>query len=360
VDQLVQHLLALVASGGLRGIALVLFVEELGVPSPAPGDLLMLFGGVLVAQGHANLATVLLVEELASMAGSTLLYWFSRRMGRPLVLQYGRYLGLGPERLAQTEARIRGRELAMIFGGRLIPGLRILTVVAAGVTDVPRWKFVPAVAGATLIYCTSFTMLGAIFGPPVLRLFTRVEFPAAAVWSLAGLALIMMSLRRLRRTLPERLTVAPPLAAELMGGLLAGIAGLLGANAAVALLEFAYRLTARPIGLGLTRPFGGLHFLLGWPVFIVAALTLSIAHRWLRVRQIPRSLRLTLTAAVPAVLTLLLLVRRLDGLAGAANSETANLIIVSTALIRWAIFGLVVELLPLQMSRPRTGRRQTA
>ena len=122
------------------------------------------------------------------------------------------------------------------------------------------------------------------------------------------------------------------------------------------MLEFSYRLTGRPIGLGLTRPLGELHFLLGWPAFVAAALALSIAHRWLRVRQLPLAIRMTLTAAAPAALTMLLLVRPLQDVSGAGDRETMMLIVSSTALIRWAIFGFVVEMLPLQLVQPRAAR----
>src|SRR5450759_3389582 len=104
------YLQALFAAHTLSPIAAIIFVEELGIPLPVPGDLVMVLAGVRVAQGRASLWSVLLVEELATLAGGSLLFLASRRVGRPLVLRFGRYVGLSAERMTEAEVRIYGHE----------------------------------------------------------------------------------------------------------------------------------------------------------------------------------------------------------------------------------------------------------
>lgn len=302
-----------------------------------------------VAQGRASMWSVLPLAELVTVAGATMLSWLSRRAGRPLVLRYGRYVRLGPERLAAAHARIHGRAMVAIFFGRLVPGMRILTVVAAGVADVPAAKFLPALAAGAFLNLATYTILGVTLGQPVLRLLVHVAFPASAVWSLTGLAVIALMLRALRRSRPAKVALAPTVATLLAGGLLAGVGGLLGANAVVGLLEFGYRVTDRPTSLGFTRSLGRLYFVLGWPVFAATAMGLALVHYRLRERGLPAALRLLVTTAVPAAATLILLLQPLRDMAGAEARATTILIVTSTALIRWAIFGLVVELLPLRI-----------
>src|ERR1700724_1025901 len=79
------YLQALLAAHTLTPVALVIFVEELGVPFLVPGDLTMMLAGVRVTEGRATLWSVLVIEELATLAGAGLLFVATRRFGRPLV-----------------------------------------------------------------------------------------------------------------------------------------------------------------------------------------------------------------------------------------------------------------------------------
>ncbi len=335
-------------STGLVAIALVLFLEELGVPSPIPGDLMMLLAGVLVAERRASLWSVLLVQEAVTLVGATLLYWISRRAGRPLVLRYGRYVALGPERLERLEEQIRGREVAAIFLGRLVPGLRILTVVAAGVANVAFSKFVLPMAVSSFIYLTIYTLIGMWVGPPILRMVSGFSAPASMIWSVAGLVTVALTIRALRRSASVTRSIPPPLA-TLTGGLLAGLTGLLGANVAVGILKLVARLSGDTVRLGITQPLEELHFILAWPVFLLAAVGCGLLHRQFRLRQVVPTLRLLVTTILPAGLTLLLLVEPLRDMAGPEARETSRTLVASTAIVRWAIFGFVVELLPLHV-----------
>src|SRR6185437_6118624 len=62
---------ALLRSHALAVIVAILFFEELGVPSPIPGDLMMVYAGVRVTQGRDALWMVLLLQEVATVLGSS-------------------------------------------------------------------------------------------------------------------------------------------------------------------------------------------------------------------------------------------------------------------------------------------------
>jgi membrane protein DedA with SNARE-associated domain len=83
--------------GVLAGFVLIL-IEEAGVPVPVPGDFLMLGLGVHARQGRVPLWQALLVMELATVLGSSILYLLALRAGRDLVYRYGRYIHLTPAR----------------------------------------------------------------------------------------------------------------------------------------------------------------------------------------------------------------------------------------------------------------------
>ena len=126
--------------GVLAGFVLVL-IEEAGVPVPVPGDFLMLALGVHAHQGHVQLWQALLVLEIATLLGASVLYLAAARAGRGLVYRYGRYIHLTPERLDRAERWLGRHGTGAIVLGRLTPGLRMATVIGCGIFGVPFWRF---------------------------------------------------------------------------------------------------------------------------------------------------------------------------------------------------------------------------
>ena len=184
-DALNHSVRTLIDIDPLMVLAAVLFFEEAGVPSPIPSDIMMLLAGVRARQGDYPFWAVILVQELATLAGTTCLFLFSRRFGGALVARYGWVLHLGPETLARAEAAIATSGGRAIVIGRLIPGLRIITPVAAAVLGTPLRTFLPAVALGAFLYILGFTLVGALVGPTALAILERVALPTGALVSLA-------------------------------------------------------------------------------------------------------------------------------------------------------------------------------
>src|SRR3712207_6574843 len=113
-----------------------LLLEESGIPMPLPGDLAILLAGARVGQGQLNLLLALLLIQAATLLGASVLYWVARRGGRPMLLRYGKFLQLGPDRLARAEDFLQRRGFLAVVAGRVIPGLRIPTTVVAGALGV--------------------------------------------------------------------------------------------------------------------------------------------------------------------------------------------------------------------------------
>ena len=271
-EALSHSLRALLDTHPLAVIGAVLFGEELGVPSPLPGDALMLLAGARARQGDFPLWAALVVQELATLAGTAGLYRFSRRFGRALVARYGWVLHLGPEQLARAEAaigRAGGRAVAL---GRLIPGLRIATPIAAGTLGLPARTYLPAVAAGAFLYLLAFNLLGYWAGPAALAAFERLALPTGALLQLALVALCFALLRRVRRELPafRRAGRGRALTARL-DGVLAGVVALLATNGGIGVATFALRLAGHAVPTAAGAGGTGLHLLLGWPLFLAAA-----------------------------------------------------------------------------------------
>jgi membrane-associated protein len=339
---------SLLRSHALAVIVAILFFEELGVPSPIPGDLMMVYAGVRVTQGRDPLWLVLLLQEVATVLGASGLYFLSRRYGRPLVERYGRFIHLGPETLARMEGKIQRRGGWAIVLGRIVPGLRIVTPIAARVLGMPFGAFLPALALGAFLYILLYTLLGVFVGPAALALYDRVSLPVSALASLVVLAALFFVMRQLRR--------APPaftqdrhgaLASALIAGVLAGVAGLLAANSVSEFVTFGRRLGGYQ-RIAVTRGIGSaLRFLLAWPAFLVFAALLGLLAYVIGVARLSRWRAILLSAGVPLAVSLAVLYplteRRHVGL-----SEYREQIIFAVDATRWLAYGVALRaFLPL-------------
>ncbi|CAN5277256.1 hypothetical protein BH24ACT19_BH24ACT19_16040 [soil metagenome] len=204
-------------------VLLAVMVEELGIPMPIPTDIMIVFVGA--NRPVSQLALLFALLAVSSAVGASGLYAIIRRGGRPLVDRFGRYVHLGPEQLARSEALLACGGWGGIALGRAIPGLRYATVVACGLFKVPYLRFVTAHLAGSSVYIAIFLALGAIFGPGILD---RIHPPALAIrllWLLpraVGLPLRMVWWGS--RTLPQR-SVEPPRRLAAIAVLLGGFAG---------------------------------------------------------------------------------------------------------------------------------------
>jgi membrane protein DedA with SNARE-associated domain len=186
--------------GLLAGFVLVL-IEETGIPVPVPGDFLMMALGANARAGRTSLWEGVVVLELATLVGASVLYFVTFRAGRSLVYRYGRYMHLTPERLDRAERWLARRGSVAIVLGRLTPGLRMATVIASGVFQVPFWQFLPSVAAGGLLYILIYTLLGYLFGPAVLEMVAGIHLPLGLLGSLIPLVVLVVWIVRARRGL---------------------------------------------------------------------------------------------------------------------------------------------------------------
>jgi len=331
-------------------IALLIFVEELGVPSPVPGDLMMLLAGVEVAQHRQHLWVVLLVMELATIAGASGLFGFSRRVGRPFVTRYGRFIHLTPERLDRLETTVRRYGPWSVVVGRLIPGLRIITPIAVGVLDEPFVVFLPALAFGGFLYVLVLTLAGVFFGPAALNLFERLSLPVAALSSFLALGVLLFVVRKAHGALREE--------RGLFLGVIAGVAALLATNGLLGFLRFGFRLFGGAGVLASTGVGSGWRLLLGWPVFLLAASIIGAAYHAFDLHRWPPLARIAVFSVPPLIITALVLDPLLEGHGPSARRRDEVLLAVE--VVRWLAFGLTLNaLMPTRTPDDPTAPEQT-
>src|SRR3954469_16157005 len=102
-----------VLHGGYLGIVVLMAMES--SIFPVPSEIVIPPAAFLAAQGHLSFAGVVIAGTVGSYLGAAITYWVSRLVGRPLVMRYGRYFLLGPDKIARAEVWLARYEAGGIF-----------------------------------------------------------------------------------------------------------------------------------------------------------------------------------------------------------------------------------------------------
>ncbi len=134
----------LLLGGGYVLLALLILLENLF--PPIPSELLLPLAGSRVASGDFDYFGAVAAATVGSVAGALILYAAGRLGGRPLLLRYGRILRLDDRRLDRADDWFDTHGSKLVLLGRMIPGVRSVVSVPAGLSEMPIGRFVALTA----------------------------------------------------------------------------------------------------------------------------------------------------------------------------------------------------------------------
>jgi Uncharacterized membrane-associated protein len=147
-----------VLTGGYTGI-IVLMAMESSI-FPVPSEIVIPPAAFLAAQGKLSFTGVVLAGTLGSFLGSAITYWASRLIGRPLIVKYGRFVLLTPKKLERAEHWLARYEAGGIFFARLLPVVRHLISIPAGIVRMNFAIFSLMTITGSTIWCYVLAYLG--------------------------------------------------------------------------------------------------------------------------------------------------------------------------------------------------------
>jgi membrane protein DedA with SNARE-associated domain len=147
-----------VLHGGYIGI-IVLMAMESSI-FPVPSEVVIPPAAFLAAQGHLNFWGVIAAGTVGSYLGAAITYWVSRAVGRPLVVRYGRFFFLREEKLERAETWLSRYETGGVFFARLLPVVRHLISIPAGIVRMDFFTFSWATITGSAIWCAVLAYLG--------------------------------------------------------------------------------------------------------------------------------------------------------------------------------------------------------
>lgn len=151
---------------GPFGIGLLMFLEN--VFPPIPSELIMPLAGYLGTQGDMNILVVIIAGTIGSLLGTLPWYYLGRRLGhdgvRRLAEKHGRWLTMSPSDVDSASERFKRHGRSSVLLGRLIPTVRTLISVPAGVANMPLGQFLLFSTVGTLLWTAALALAGFLLG----------------------------------------------------------------------------------------------------------------------------------------------------------------------------------------------------
>ncbi|BCJ39201.1 hypothetical protein Athai_67040 [Actinocatenispora thailandica] len=182
---------ALLGQYGYLAVAVLVLVEDFGVP--APGETVLILASIAAHAGRLNILAVAAIAFVAAVAGDNIGFAIGHFGGRPLLHRFGRYVLLTPRRLDRAERFMLRHGGKVVVIARFVEGLRQANGLLAGVTGM-RWRrFLAFNMIGAAAWVGVWAALGYLAGghlPAIEHLITRYQLYllGAAVLAVAGFA----------------------------------------------------------------------------------------------------------------------------------------------------------------------------
>jgi membrane protein DedA with SNARE-associated domain len=155
-------IVGLIDQSGYLGVGFLMFLETLF--PPIPSEVIMPVAGVAVGQGKLTLAGTIAAGTAGAMLGNIIWYLAARALGHdrlePFVRRFGKWLTISWKDVENAHRWFDRHGIAFVLTGRLLPTVRSLVSVPAGLLDMRFRNFVIASTVGTAIWTTFLAVLG--------------------------------------------------------------------------------------------------------------------------------------------------------------------------------------------------------
>lgn len=200
---------SIMADFGYIGIFVLIMVENLF--PPIPSEIILTFGGFMTTVTSLNVVMVIIVATLGSVVGAILLYKVASYFGKEgltkIVLKYGRILRLKESDIERAESFFLKYGSWAVFLCRMIPLIRSLISIPAGMTKMKMSRFLILTTAGSLLWNTVLIGLGAVLGESwneivvFMDSFSTIIYSVIAILVVVGLGFFFRA--RFKKTLDE-------------------------------------------------------------------------------------------------------------------------------------------------------------
>lgn len=182
-------IIAIMERLGYFGIALLMFLDN--VFPPIPSEIIMPSAGYTASQGSLTLVGVIIAGSLGSLLAAAVLYWIGYQFSHAAIFRfvdrYGKYLFIQSDDVKKSLAWFEHYGHRIVFLGRMVPAVRSLISIPAGMSRMPFWKFMLFSGLGTIIWTTFLACMGFYFGENqalMQQIFSQVGYVILAIVAL--------------------------------------------------------------------------------------------------------------------------------------------------------------------------------
>ena len=162
LHELAQQLVDLIFGWGYLGIFIMMAIESSFIPFPS--EIVLVPAGYLASKGDMNITYIMMSAISGSIVGAFENYFLAFTLGRKFLLRYGKYFFISPEALGKMEKFFKKHGHISTFTGRLIPGIRQLISIPAGLAKMDLLEFTAFTTLGAGIWALILTLLGYYIG----------------------------------------------------------------------------------------------------------------------------------------------------------------------------------------------------
>ncbi len=181
---------------GYIGVFLLIALEN--IFPPIPSEVILAFGGFMTTYTRLQPFFVILCATAGALSGAIVLYFFGRLLGlnriEKFTGKYGKFIRLKPADITKACAWYQKRENKAVFLCRMVPVLRSLISIPAGIAKMNFVSFLLLTALGSLIWNTALVFAGVLLGDNWLKItefFGAYQIVVLVVLGLAAAALII-------------------------------------------------------------------------------------------------------------------------------------------------------------------------
>ena len=200
LEQIRQWAEQIVSAMGYLGIALLMLLENLF--PPIPSEVIMPFAGSLVSRGEMNFVGVFIAGTIGALAGAIAIYYIGVTISEDRVRRwfknYGKFLLLSEDDYDQAMSKFEKHGGKMVFVGRLMPAIRSLISLPAGLNRMQLLKFLLYTSIGTSLWNLILLGAGVYLGSNWPRVLSFVDTYEMVIWVILAGLIAYYLYRRLR------------------------------------------------------------------------------------------------------------------------------------------------------------------
>ena len=207
--QILSALQTLYVAWGWFGVAVLLIFEN--ATGITPSEIILGLAGWMLISEHQLPVTMIFVGGLyaamGSALGASITYWVARLGGRPLVDKLARWVRIDPAHITQAEIQFLRWGTSFVLVGRVIPGIRTLVNIPAGLARMPFLTFLVATLIGAYAWCTLLIGAGYALGHEwtLISQYLKQYFPYLLAGGLTVIVIYVLLTRCSVRFAPVRI-----------------------------------------------------------------------------------------------------------------------------------------------------------